>query len=603
MEYNVLIGIPAGSAEGLKDTFRKCIANILGQNLREIIFVHALMEFYNELNSATYNLVVAVDDLGRGNDFSQYIVDNPLGRGMNCIVIIPDRCYQSRSLDEFMDRGIYNALFERDVNERFLRELILRPRNSSAASIYYGFDLRPVKSDVNNVSRETMEGRRPDITEKQVADGLIIKRLCASDAKKMTIGEIGEDAVLQSFLRDMDNASVDEYEISEQMPLMEFDLVPEWAEQYKQGLRRYFQREGIAYFQAFENGDLTDEEFHAVVMKVLRKNKLSAEQEKVVLDAFMCDVLSYGKLDAILNTPDISDIRLLNKDTVNVQHKGVWYRSNVTFGTDEEYMHFVNRLCTKNHTSLNVQQAQIIFSDISTNESARLRFMVTHSLLNTNKTSTAHIRKIDKVKKTTSKLIAEGLFTPMQAAFIHNAVKHKKSVIICGGSGSGKTVLLNNMVEVIDVSTCGVCAQEAEEVFSENKPNMEFLHSISARGESKVSYTLRQLSTMALLKNAALFIIGEIKGDEARDFFTAGNTGAQSMCTTHADSCFEALPRIADLAKYTGDYSQTDLLKMMSRSIDYVVYMENYKVKQIAGVVGWDDEREDVIYDLYEFTK
>ncbi len=603
MEYSVLIGIPAGGAEQLKDKFRKCLNNILGQALIEITFVNTLAEFYNENNTSAYNLVITVDDLGRGNEFSQYIVDNPLSRGINCIVIIPDRCYQSRYLDEFFNRGIYNALLERDVNERFLRELILRPRNASAAAIYYGFDLRPVKGNGNYVSHNEAEEQMPDIVEKRVADGLVIKRLCASDSKKLTLGNIGEDDVLKAFLKNFHNQEDRASGTNEGMPLMEFELVPEWANQYKKELRKYFQREGITYFQAFENGDVTIDEFQEAVKKILKKNKLSAEEEKVVFDAFMCDVLSYGKIDVILNTKDISDIRLLNKDNVNVQHKGVWYRSNVTFATDEEYLQFINRLCTKNHISLNVQQAQIIFSDITTNPFARLRFMVTHALLNSNRSATAHIRMIDKVKKTTQQLINEGLYTPMQAAFIENAIKHQKSFIICGGSGSGKTVLLNNMLESVNDATCGVCVQEAEEVFSENKPNMEFLHSITAKGESKVEYTLRQLSTMALLKNAALFIIGEIKGDEARDFFTAGNTGAQSLCTTHSDSCFEALPRIADLAKYAGDYSQADLLKMLSRSIDYVIYMEKYKVKQIAGVVGWDENKEDIIYDLYEFSK
>jgi len=379
-------------------------------------------------------------------------------------------------------------------------------------------------------------------------------------------------------------------------------LEPEWMEPYKDKLRKYSRGKGLYFFQSYEKGDITEEEFEEVIKGVLKKYELDAEKEQLVYESFMRDVASYGKLDAVIATPEVTDIRLINKDTINVQIKGEWYRSNISFAEEEEYLSFLHHICSKNHAAVNVRQAQNIFTDIETNPLARLRFTVTHSLLNSSGTMTCHIRKVDKVKKSTPQLIKEGLFTAKQAGFLINAIKHGKSIIICGGSGSGKTVVLNNLLEYEADSVCGVCIQEADELHSDTKKNIEFQHSISAKGEGKVEYTLRQLATMALLKNVELFIIGEIKGDEARDFFTASITGAQVLCTTHADSCFEALPRIADLAKYTGDYTQKDLLKMLSRSIDYVVYLENYKMMQIAGVVGWDDDRKDIIYDLYDFN-
>ena len=245
---------------------------------------------------------------------------------------------------------------------------------------------------------------------------------------------------------------------------------------------------------------------------------------------------------------------------------------------------------------------QIVFSDIKTNPKARFRISVSHKSINTNGLTTASIRKIDKTKKLAHELIGEGYWTKEQAALLVNAIRKKKTIIFCGGSGSGKTVGLNCLLEYLADNITGICIQEAEELFANNKNNLEFQHSIAAKGEGKVKVTLKDLATQGLLKNAQLFVIGEIKGNEAEDFFTAANTGAQCLCTTHANTAFDALERIADLARGAG-YSQEQMLKMLSRNVDFVVNMHKYKVRTIAGVVGWDDEQKEVVYDVYDFVK
>ena len=60
--------------------------------------------------------------------------------------------------------------------------------------------------------------------------------------------------------------------------------------------------------------------------------------------------------------------------------------------------------------------------------------------------------------------------------------------------------------------------------------------------------------------------------------------------------------RIADLARGAG-YGQEQMLKMLARNVDFVVNMHKYKVRTIAGVVGWDDEQKEVVYDVYKFNK
>jgi len=605
--YNVLAAVPRKFSVDHEKLFEKYVTNIVGSTSCNFSFVYDDVDFCRRMNdrSVFYELVIMVDDLERESGYVNCIGDQvSLGRSAY-ILIIPRRFYGSIQLEFVLRRKLFNAIFEDDISEISFRRLITEQRTREDAERYFGLRSSGEYGGGTGEFAHPVPVEKKETPKRKLAEGIFVSRVYAKDVKTSDTSALGEDGVIQSYLQNMEELSkslLADKSSAGKMKEMEFELDPEWVDNYKGKLKKYFLDKGLYHFQAYKNGNLSKADFDACIMDVMKKYPLDDMSKLVVYDAFMRDIVSYGKLDVILNTPNISDIRLLNKETVNVQYKGVWYKTNVSFESDDEYEYYINSICTKNEISLNVQQAQVIFSDIDTNKDARLRFMVTHSLLNAERTMTAHIRKVDKVKKSISQLVSDGFFNIKQAGFLVTAVMQRKSIIICGGSGSGKTVLLNFMLEHIPNDVCGICVQESDELHSEGKENMEFLHSVSAKGESKVEHSLRELATAGLLKNTSLYIIGEIKGDEAREFLTAGNTGAQIMCTTHSNNCFEALTRITDLAKYTGDYSQTELMQMIARCVDYVVYLEHYNVKQIAGVVGWDDEKEDVVYDLYDIA-
>lgn len=598
---NVLVGVPPHCPSNFMSEFEGMLRKSL-QTVRRVNCVENMDDFYLSITSShyAYDITIVIDELGEN---TQYI---PFLEGfrhrfpqMKFLIVVPDGRRGSSCMSDLLLKGHYNAIFQKDVTPANVREIVLSPRTREQAAHYYEVPL-PDMENGTGVVKYGAGGAvvESHVTVRKLKNGVTVTRMCAADVKRTEDkGKNDEDAF--SYL-DNEHLGMDKVSNS-RMELYEFPLEAEFIEEYREKLNKYYRGDGLMDFQAYDNGKLTDEEFELNVKKQMAKFPLSLQQKNDVMESFIRSTKSYGKLDVVLDTEEVSDIRLIDKDTVNVQIKGVWYRTNINFRTNDEYEFFVRRLCTKNKMSLNQVSAQIIFSDIDTNPNARLRFSVTAGFLNTNRLSSAHIRKINKIKKLFDVLIKEGMITPKQAGFLINAIRKGKSMIICGGSGSGKTVLLNALIEYTDDNVCGACVQEAEELFSDKKKNMEFTHSISNKGEGKVEHTLAEIATAALLKNASLFIIGEIKGKEARDFFTASNTGAQSLCTTHALSVFEALPRIADLAKYAGDYTQEDLLKMLSRGIDVVVHMDRYKVQAIAGVVGWREDRKDVEYDVYSF--
>ena len=167
--------------------------------------------------------------------------------------------------------------------------------------------------------------------------------------------------------------------------------------------------------------------------------------------------------------------------------------------------------------------------------------------------------------------------------------------MVAGQGGSGKTHLLNYLIDYIPHDRSGLVIQEIGELFS-NHPDMTFQHTVESRGEGKIEYTLYELAKNGLLTDIDYFIIGEIKGEEALYLLNAVYTGSKGWATIHGASATEAMKKLVDYIKYSGsNYTQEEALKMLVH-LDTVVFMKDFKVNAIAEVVGYSDEKKDLIY-------
>ena len=110
------------------------------------------------------------------------------------------------------------------------------------------------------------------------------------------------------------------------------------------------------------------------------------------------------------------------------------------------------------------------------------------------------------------------------------------------------------------------------------------------------SYDLKNLSVNALLTDVDYFIIGEIKGAEARYFLNAAYTGNRCWASVHSPSSQDALEKIADYATYESAYTRDELLKMLT-SLKTVVFLKDFRVREISRVVGWDAVHKTVVYE------
>lgn len=344
-----------------------------------------------------------------------------------------------------------------------------------------------------------------------------------------------------------------------------------------------------------ERGKLRKEIFIDEVKDYIATIEADSNRRREIFNGFSSFVWSYDILDELIADNDVSDIKVYSYDHIRVKRLGKRETSKLKFRSEKHYEKFVEHVALKNKVSISDQNAAQNFVDKESCPEAILRFNVTTGFINSSGKPVMHIRKIPKTKLTREKLIELGFFDAKTADYLEKRITEGEGFLFCGKGASGKTTCMNYLIDLIPDGFSGLVIQENEELFS-NHPDIAFEHTVTNRGEGKIEYTLQDLARNGLLTDIDFFIIGEIKGGEALYLLNAVYTGARGWASVHGASATEAMKKLVDYIKYNSDYTQEEALQMLLH-LNTVVFMENFHVKEITEVVGYDEKKGDLIYN------
>lgn len=345
------------------------------------------------------------------------------------------------------------------------------------------------------------------------------------------------------------------------------------------------------------SGEISKEYFLKNVENFIRRDTLKmhvpVEDIPLLMRRIERAFFSYYILDAALNDPDITDIKITSARNFNVKVKGKHYTvKGIGFLNDEDYIAFLFGMLLRNKERM--QSPIIVFTDTKFCEDYRLRFNVTLANINTSQLPVIHIRKVPKNKLSVEDLVRVGMMPQKVATYLKEQIRTAKGIVFAGPSASGKTNAMNAFVDEIPFEDSALCIQESDEIFSDKHPNFMCQH-ILKNPLGKVEIGLEELGRNGLLCDIKYFLIGEIKGAEARDFLRACNSGHVCMCTIHSPSSTETIPRFADYIKYGSDYSIEEAERML-KDLEIIVYIENFKVREISRIAGYDEINRKIIY-------
>ncbi|MBS7239819.1 MAG: CpaF family protein [Acetatifactor sp.] len=320
------------------------------------------------------------------------------------------------------------------------------------------------------------------------------------------------------------------------------------------------------------------------------------EQDEELLKNFEQYIFGYSRLSELINDEEISDIRVVSFDNIRVKRKGRRQAAGVAFASAKEYRQFIDYIATRNQVNISNLNAIQRFTDDDSDPRFILRFTLSMPLVNTSTEPYLCIRKVPRFFPQIKDLIAAGMMDVTIAELLIRRFR-EGSTLICGGNSSGKTTILNALKETLPNDCAVLVAQQADELTTRFHPDMMFLHSLPAQGETSVNYDLEKISIAGLTMDVDFFIIGEVKGAEAVYLLNAAYTGQQCAATIHAPSADRAINKLVDYCLSSSKYTRKELLKMMD-CFQTLVFMEHYRVKEIFACTGWDEARQDLNYEL-----
>lgn len=310
----------------------------------------------------------------------------------------------------------------------------------------------------------------------------------------------------------------------------------------------------------------------------------------------------YYVLDELVNDPDISDIRVLNWNYIRYKKHGKRFNGKKYFIDENDYIQFVNLLAVRNKKSLSDINAITYFTD-TTNPRFILRFNICTALVSSTKIPILTIRKISKEKYSLNDLIERGMLNMELAQYLMEKARCASGILFTGKGASGKTTLMNTMLEYIAKEESAVVIQESDELFismvedgnGNQIPSRDiaFLHTITYGGEGKIEYSMTELTCNGLRMDLDYYIIGEIKGDEAEGFSMASYTGHKCWATVHGMNSYEGINKLADYIKQATGYSFDDCLRKLI-GMEVVIFMKEFRVCEITEIEGYDEKEKDL---------
>lgn len=344
-------------------------------------------------------------------------------------------------------------------------------------------------------------------------------------------------------------------------------------------------------------GDATIEDLVNVLDNHLSTNhkELQDSDKKLIIEKVKTAVVGYDIVDYLIQDKSISDIRILASGHIRVKVRGKRFTSNLKFQDHDDYERFVTSLCER--LGFNPKNRLIgRRTDLFSSKDFILRVNISAPLLNTSQNYIIQIRKTPKEKYSIEELMKFGMLDEDTARFLINKVKNGRNIIFIGKGGSGKTTIMNTLIEYIPYYCSGILIQETDELFSSNHPELYSQHVITDEADGSGEYGLSALTRNGLLTDLDYIIVSEIKGEEALYFLNAIDTGAKSMTSIHAGTAIEGVHKLADYIMYKGRYTKEETLYML-KCLDTIVFMHDFKVCEVVEVNGYNHEEKSLMFN------
>jgi pilus assembly protein CpaF len=314
------------------------------------------------------------------------------------------------------------------------------------------------------------------------------------------------------------------------------------------------------------------------------------------------EVLGLGPIEPLINEAAVSEVMVNAADQVFYEKEGRLYLSSVRFRDASHIMRIVERIVAPLGRRVDESSPMV---DARLPDGSRVNVIIPPVAP---RSPTITIRKFQADKMTIEDLIGTGTMTRELAEFFRACVQVRLNIIVSGGTGTGKTTMLNALSSFIPDTERIVTIEDPTELRLQ-QGHVVSLEARPASLEGKGEVTQRDLVRNALRMRPDRIIVGEVRGSEAFDMMQAMNTGHEgSLGTVHANTARDALSRIENMILMAGlDLPMRAIREQIASAVHVIIQIARLsdgtrKVTHVAEITGMEGEVV-TMQDLFRYEQ
>src|SRR5437016_8436467 len=339
-------------------------------------------------------------------------------------------------------------------------------------------------------------------------------------------------------------------------------------------------------------GDTLRREIRLVVERLCdTENPLLNRMERErLIDEVLDETFGFGPLEVLLKDPTVSDILVNGPQNIYVERRGKLEKTDVKFRDNEHLLQIIDRIVSKVGRRVDETSPMV---DARLPDGSRVNAIIPPLALDGPSMS---IRRFGANPLKREDLLNYKAFTPEMAMLMEAAIKSRLNILISGGTGCGKTTLLNTLSSFIPGDERVITIEDAAELQLQQE-HVVRLETRPPNIEGKGSIPCRDLVRNALRMRPERIIIGECRGAESLDMLQAMNTGhAGSMTTLHANTPRDGQARLETMVMMAGmDLPIKAMRQQISSAVDLIIQANRLqggprKVTSITEVMGMEQD-------------
>ena len=354
--------------------------------------------------------------------------------------------------------------------------------------------------------------------------------------------------------------------------------------------RRLIERLDFAKLDILASGELANE-IGYIIQSIIAEEGVPLNQQEIerLIVEVQHETFGLGPIEPLLSDPDVSDILVNNSSNCYVERFGKLQKTDVIFRDDRHLLQIIERIVSKVGRRIDESSPYV---DARLPDGSRVNAIIPPLAIDGPVLS---IRRFGLEPLKIGDLLRLGTMDARMHKILEGAVKTRLNILISGGTGTGKTTLLNVLSEFIPASERIISIEDSAELHLK-QDHVVRLETRPSNIEGKGEVTQRDLVRNALRMRPDRIIVGEVRGGEALDMLQAMNTGHDgSLSTIHANTTRDAMARLETMVLMAGmDLPEKAIREQIASAIDIIIQTVRFpdgtrkivKMTEMTGMEG-----------------